>query len=72
MQLPAGGVKELQTNFYMTHMRDVLTKLGARDKVKGCVAHSNQPTSFFCQKCGVAVCRDCMVLDHKDSEGGDG
>ena len=37
--------------------------------MKGCSKHSNQPMSFFCQKCGTAICRDCTVLDHKEVDG---
>lgn len=30
-----------------------------------------QPMSFFCQKCSTTVCRDCLVLDHRESDGHD-
>ena len=61
--LPNGGIAGLQTNFYITFIRETLIKLGA-PKVRGCVRHSNQPLSFFCQDCATAICRDCTVLDH--------
>jgi len=37
--------------------------------MKGCLKHSNQPMSFFCEVCAMSICRDCTVLDHKDTEG---
>lgn len=67
-QIGEVGIGTLQTNFYLAYMRETLHKLGA-PKTKGCQKHSNQPMSFFCQKCGVSICRDCTVLDHKESEG---
>ena len=38
-------------------------------KIKGCQKHSNQPLSFFCQECLTDICRDCIVLDHKEADG---
>ncbi len=58
----------LQTNFYITYMRETFNKIGS-PKMKGCSKHAQQPMSFFCQKCGFAICRDCTVLDHKDADG---
>ena len=58
----------LQTNFYITYMRETFNTIGS-PKMKGCVKHAHQPMSFFCQKCGYAICRDCTVLDHKESDG---
>ena len=66
--LTESGIAGLQTNFYITYMRETFNKIGA-PKIKGCHKHSNQPMSFFCQKCGMAICRDCTVLDHKESDG---
>lgn len=68
-ELPENGVEGLQTNFYITHMRETLSKLTSTPKIKGCKKHSNQPLSFFCGNCGTPICRDCTVLDHKESEG---
>ncbi len=58
----------LQTNFYITYMRETFNKLGS-PKMKGCSKHAQQPMSFFCKKCGFAICRDCTVLDHRDADG---
>ena len=66
--LPENGVAGLQTNFYIDCMRETFEKIG-QPKVKGCHKHSNQPMSFFCETCGTAICRDCTVIDHKDTAG---
>ena len=81
--LPLGGVHKLQTNFYVTHIQDTLEKISAaaeastistnssQTKIAAlCGRHSNQPKSFFCHTCSVAICRDCIVLDHRDVVGG--
>ena len=34
-----------------------------------CHKHGNQQMFFFCQKCKVEICRDCTVLDHKETAG---
>lgn len=67
-KLGANGIGGLQTNFYLSYMKETFTKLGV-PKIKGCERHSNQPMSFFCQACGVPICRDCVVVDHKESAG---
>ena len=66
--LAEGGVQALQTNFYVVQMKDTMAKIGS-PKTKGCHKHSQQPMSFFCQKCAISICRDCTVLDHKQTEG---
>ena len=44
--LADGGVRGLQTNFYIIHMKETFEKIGS-PKMKGCPNHSNQPMSFF-------------------------
>ncbi|CAH1780015.1 unnamed protein product [Owenia fusiformis] len=72
--MPSGGVSSLQTNFYITYMRDVLINNTVDQPMivqsgEGCIKHSNQPLSFFCKQCNIAICRDCTVLDHKEVDG---
>ena len=62
--LSEGGIGALQTNFYITYMQEILSRLGS-PKVKGCQKHSNQPLSFFCKTCAAPICRDCIVIDHQ-------
>lgn len=64
--LSVSGISGLQTNFYVGYVHGLLKKAGLAE---GCLKHSLQPASFFCQKCSQAVCRDCLVLDHKKNEG---
>ena len=35
----------------------------------GCPEHDNQSKFFFCETCSMAICRDCTVVDHKETEG---
>lgn len=60
------GISGLQTNFYISFVQGLIKKLGLNE---GCPKHSLQPLSFFCQKCSTTVCRDCLVLEHRESEG---
>ena len=60
------GISGLQTNFYIGSIQTMLKKHGLSNS---CVKHSFQPLSFFCQTCSLMICRDCTVLDHKDSDG---
>ena len=36
-----------------------------------CHNHGNQQMFFFCETCKVSICRDCTVLDHKETAGHD-
>ncbi|KAK3089504.1 hypothetical protein FSP39_004138 [Pinctada imbricata] len=31
-----------------------------------CSEHANEPLKFYCQDCMIAVCRDCILLDHQN------
>lgn len=64
--LSASGISGLQTNFYISFVQGLIKKLGLSEC---CSKHSLQPMSFFCQKCSTTVCRDCLVLEHRESEG---
>ena len=66
--LDNAGVAGLQTNFYIDFMKEEITKYESPQNL-GCIKHTNQPLSFFCQKCETAICRDCTVLDHKEAAG---
>ena len=66
--LPPEGIGALQTNFYVTHMRDLVGESG-KIKTKACRRHGNQELSHFCNTCEVAICPDCCVKDHKEETG---
>ena len=59
-----GGVQSLQTNFYVTHMKELLT-LKRKKKSRGCKRHGS-PLTLFCAKCAVSICVDCVDEEHKD------
>ncbi|CAH1792306.1 unnamed protein product [Owenia fusiformis] len=75
----ADGVDALQTNFYVTNMKellrrdcsleDIIEKEVKPKEVKGCTKHHNQPLSFFCVSCTAVICRDCTVLGHNMGQG---
>ncbi|KAK2156337.1 hypothetical protein LSH36_216g06073 [Paralvinella palmiformis] len=67
-RLPPGGVTALQTNFYISQLKEIL-KTHSQSRTRGCKRHYYQQMSFYCQKCQRAICRDCTVLDHKEKDG---
>ncbi len=68
-QLPSlGGVSSLQTNFYVTHMQDLIGD-HSKLKVKGCRKHGNQDLTYFCRTCEIAICQDCTYSDHREPLG---
>lgn len=66
--LGENGVQGLQSNFYIINIKETMDKIGT-PKVKGCAKHSQQPMSFFCERCSVSICRDCTIIDHKEKDG---
>ena len=62
------AINNLQTNFYLTHMKDLLGE-GARPKAKGCRKHGQQELTYFCKTCEVLICPDCVASDHKETNG---
>ncbi len=62
------SVNNLQTNFYLTNMKDLLGE-GARPKVKVCRKHGQKELTLFCKTCEVLICIDCVTGDHKESNG---
>ena len=65
-QLPGNGVDELQRNFYIENMKG--TYKTEHKKKNKCPKHDNK-LSFFCDTCKKGICRDCTVLDHKETAG---
>ncbi|KAK7087233.1 uncharacterized protein [Littorina saxatilis] len=58
--VPPGGVANFKNNFYL-NLQD-LDK--ARDGTL-CLTHSNEKLDLYCEDCKLAVCRKCMLTDHK-------
>jgi len=38
------------------------------NKPKSCDKHFGEKLKLFCERCKVLVCRDCILIDHKDHE----
>lgn len=69
--LNSKGVKGLQTNFYISQMKEVI---GAKvdspvNQGENCDKHKGQPLLFFCETCNQAICMNCTVLDHEKAAG---
>ncbi|KAH3843842.1 hypothetical protein DPMN_117373 [Dreissena polymorpha] len=58
------GIRQLTTDHRIVQLLDFV---GTTDKqtVTYCSSHAMQAVNFFCEKCGVPICKDCTVLDHK-------
>ena len=70
--LPENGIGGLQTNFYIQKLKLIPVKSEQTKTVSnpgGCYKHHDQPKSFFCETCKIAICRDCIVLDHDKATG---
>ena len=61
-------IKDLPNDHRVVQMMDFLSQAVAKSH-NVCSKHERQPLNFFCKKCLVPVCRDCTVLDHKESDG---
>ena len=66
--LARNKIKELPNDHRVIQMMDFLSQAVSKSH-NVCGKHERQPLNFFCKKCLVPVCRDCTVLDHKESEG---
>ena len=70
--LPEKGVAGLQTNFYVDSMQGISAKSeqpNVTTNTEVCHNHGNQQMFFFCETCKMSICRDCTVLDHKETAG---
>ncbi|XP_041364788.1 tripartite motif-containing protein 2-like [Gigantopelta aegis] len=61
------NLKQLPTDHRVIQLLDFL-KHTQRYTVNFCSKHDLQPLHFFCEPCITPVCRDCTILDHKESE----
>ncbi len=64
---PKGGVAALQTNFYVSSVRDIVVP--GTSTMESCPKHTGQPLLFFCETCMQPICMNCTVLDHEKSSG---
>ena len=61
VQLPPGGVSQLQTNFYITPLLSP----------ERCQLHRTEKLRFYCTQCSTAICLDCKLTDHDKHEAQD-
>lgn len=66
--LSRSKIRDLPNDHRVVQMMDFLTQAVAKSQ-NVCSKHDGQPLNFFCKKCLSPVCRDCTVLDHKESDG---
>ena len=71
-QLPLNRVAGLQTNFYISRIKNVPKtpeQTQALRNKDNCHMHRNRTKSYFCVTCGVSICCDCIVMDHSTKFG---
>ena len=58
------GLQELVADHRIYQLLDFV---GSTDKhsIEYCPKHLSQPVNFFCERCVCRICRDCIVIDHK-------
>lgn len=61
VELPPGGVSELQTNFYITPLLNP----------ECCQLHRTEKLRFYCTQCSIAICLNCRLTDHYKHEAHD-
>ena len=67
--IPQGGLVNLKTNLRLKTMVDNYVQGGGkRERVPVCPNHEGERQHFFCVTCGITVCRDCLVLEHPQSQ----
>ncbi|XP_033749778.1 tripartite motif-containing protein 54-like [Pecten maximus] len=62
------GVKQLPTDHRVIQLIDFV-KNTEIEIIQYCTKHQHQHLNFFCECCCYLVCRDCTILDHKESDG---
>ncbi|XP_076444178.1 E3 ubiquitin-protein ligase TRIM33-like [Babylonia areolata] len=62
------NLQKLPTDHRVVQLMDFVRHTD-RYTVTFCSKHRLQPLNFFCEPCVKPVCRDCTVLDHKESSG---
>ena len=70
--LPENGVAGLQTNFYITSLKEMSKQTEQPSNVRNtehCHKHTHQTKSYLCTTCGISVCRDCITTSHSAKAG---
>ncbi|XP_060076451.1 tripartite motif-containing protein 54-like [Ylistrum balloti] len=62
------GVRQLPTDHRVVQLIDFVKNTDIQI-IQYCEKHQHQHLNFFCECCCCLVCRDCTILDHKESDG---
>ncbi|XP_050401759.1 tripartite motif-containing protein 2 [Patella vulgata] len=62
------NLRQLPTDHRIVQLMDFV-KHTDRYTVTFCSKHNMQPLNFFCEPCIKPVCRDCTVIDHRETTG---
>ncbi|KAI8487478.1 hypothetical protein Bbelb_347120 [Branchiostoma belcheri] len=76
VKLPDTGVRGLPENFWVSNLRQVLSErrelevreLGMRREGRECTIHEGEQLRYFCTRCDVTVCSECMIQGHKNHD----
>ncbi|XP_059152762.1 uncharacterized protein LOC131938658 [Physella acuta] len=68
IHLQRDDITELPNDHRIFQMTDFISQAMAKTS-NLCAKHESQPLNFFCKKCMTPICRDCTVLDHKETDG---
>ena len=60
-QVPNGDVSGLPSNYVINRLL-----LECSDSKPCCQKHEGEILKLFCQNCDQLICRDCIVIDHRD------
>lgn len=62
------GVRQLPTDHRVIQLIDFV-KNTEIEIIQYCTKHQHQHLNFFCECCCYLVCKDCTIIDHKESDG---
>lgn len=62
------GLQLLPTDHRIIQLIDFV-QYASRQTINFCNNHKDYPLNFFCELCGILVCRDCTSTDHKEADG---
>lgn len=62
------GLRQLPTDHRVVQLIDFVKHTDIQT-IQYCSKHKKQHLNFFCEYCCYLVCRDCTIIDHKESDG---
>ncbi|KAL9958099.1 hypothetical protein ACROYT_G035068 [Oculina patagonica] len=64
-EVPNGDVARLPSNFVVNNLLSIRGN-GQSNAGPPCEKHDGEILKLFCQTCDKLICRDCIVIDHRD------